>query len=232
MTIKRGYIDGKYFSNNPSFHIEDSPWKANQIAKLIGRNRISPISIAEVGCGAGEILVQLEKNLPFINYTGYELSPQGYELCKIRESERIHYRNSDIFDNDKKYDLLLCIDVLEHIEDYFSFLRSLINKADFHVFHIPLDMNMQMVARSKPILSVRRQVGHIHYFSKDTAMATLRECGYEIIDWFYTSEGVDRPKSRKARLLKFPRLMLQRVNVEMTARLLGGYSLLVLTKPI
>ena len=38
------------------------------------------------------------------------------------------------------YDLILCIDVFEHVEDYIGFLKTLKNKSKYHIFNIPLDM--------------------------------------------------------------------------------------------
>lgn len=230
MNINSQYLDGEYTLKNPGFHVEDSPWKAEQILKGI-QNFIGECkTIAEVGCGAGEILVQLSAKLPQSKFYGFELSPQGYAMCKTREDERIFFSNENIFENQSKFDLMLCIDVFEHIEDYFTFLRSLSEKANLFVFHIPLDMNVQMVARSAPILGVRASVGHLHYFSKDTALATLAHCGFEVVDWFYTPNGVDRPKTLKAKFLQMPRKILQMISVELSARFLGGYSLLAVAK--
>ena len=231
MSINDEYINGDYTEKNPSFHVEDSPWKARQILEGLTRAKLSPTRIAEVGCGAGEILVQLSKELTEATFRGYELSPQGYEMCKERISDRISFTDESFFDEEETFDLALCIDVFEHIEDYFTFLRDLSKKANNFVFHIPLDMNVQMVARSKPILGVRKSVGHLHYYSKDTALACLKDCGLEVVEWFYTSNGVDRPKSPKAKALQIPRKLLFKVFPELTPRVLGGYSLLVVAKP-
>lgn len=230
MSINDQYLDGEYAGKNPTFHVEDSPWKATQILKGIERTKLQPKTIAEVGCGAGEILVQLAAKLPDVRFFGFELSPQGFAMCKERETERIRYANDDLFESEAVFDLLLCIDVFEHIEDYYGFLRNLLPKAEAFIFHIPLDMNVQMVARSTPILYVRESVGHLHYFSKDTALASLEHCGYEIVDWFYTPNGVDRPKTLRAKLLQLPRRFLQMISLEMSARFLGGYELLVVAR--
>lgn len=230
MTITKQYLDGEYTMKNPTFHVEDSFWKAEQILKGIHETGIECNTIAEVGCGAGEILVQLSSQLPTSRFFGFELSPQGYQMCKERENETIRYSNEDIFSDQTEFDLMLCIDVFEHIEDCYSFLKKLSTKANSFVFHIPLDMNVQMIARSSPILGVRESVGHLHYFSKDTALATLTHCGFEVIDWFYTPNGVDRPKSMKAKLLQLPRKIAQLISIEYSARYLGGYSLLVVAK--
>lgn len=228
MSIDERYTDGSYVERNPTFHAEDSPWKAQQILGIL-KNRNLPLkSVAEVGCGAGEILVQLAKEMPETHFAGYELSPQGYEMCRSRESERIRYVNTDFFDGvDKEFELVLCIDVFEHVEDLFSFLRKLRRRGAAFIFHIPLDMNAQMVARGKPIMTVREVVGHLHYFSKDTALATLRECGYSVDTWSYTPGGNERPSSWKQRMLKFPRQLTFAISKNFTVRLIGGYSLIV-----
>ena len=59
LKITSRYNDGGYLSENPDWHVGDSPWKAQQIHKIIDRNKLSPRTICEVGCGAGEILRQL-----------------------------------------------------------------------------------------------------------------------------------------------------------------------------
>ena len=108
------YKDGTYLKNNATWHVGDSPWKARHIATILKKNGLNPSSVCEVGCGAGEILKQLSNASPNINFVGYELSPQAFELCKNRESEKVSYRLKNIFDENVFYDCLLCIDVFEH----------------------------------------------------------------------------------------------------------------------
>ncbi len=45
---------GHYLENNPSWHIEDSPWKARQILRMLKKNKISPGTVCEIGCSVGE----------------------------------------------------------------------------------------------------------------------------------------------------------------------------------
>lgn len=128
------------------------------------------------------------------------------------------------------FDLLLCIDVLEHVEDYLGFLKDLRCKATNKMFHIPLDMSVQWVLRNRPILLAREQVGHLHYFTKETAIATLNDTGYAILDWFYTPGAIASPRSFKARLARWPKRLLSTINQDLVVRILGGYSLLVLAE--
>ena len=85
--------------------------------------------------------------------------------------------------------------------------------------------------RSRPLVDLRRDVGHLHYFVRDTALATLRECGFEVLDAFYTAGALDLPSRHwRARLLRLPRRALRAIDEDLCARLLGGFSLMVLAR--
>ena len=58
------YETGEYVERNPTYHVEDSSWKALHILRLIQKNSLEPRAICEIGCGAGEILKQLQSYLP------------------------------------------------------------------------------------------------------------------------------------------------------------------------
>ncbi|PSB32742.1 methyltransferase domain-containing protein [Chlorogloea sp. CCALA 695] len=227
------YTQGKYLDNNPTWDVEDSPWKAQEIFKMIEKNDLKITSISEVGCGAGEILNQLYTKMPEnVQFSGYEISPQAGKLCRDREKDRLNFYLTDITkDENAFYDLILCIDVVEHIEECFSFLRQISTKSRYQIFHIPLDLSVSSILRVSPILSAREKVGHIHYFSKETALAILKDTGYEIVDWFYTAGAIElAAKSFKTRLAKVPRQLMYALNPNLAVRLMGGYSLMVLTK--
>ena len=226
------YQTGEYVEKNPTYHVEDSPWKAAQVLMLIEKHHLTPRTICEVGCGAGEILRQLQLILPDnTRFCGYEISPQAFALCRERENDRLHFFCEDLIASEgAAFDLLLCLDVFEHVEDYFGFLRGLRGKATHKIFHIPLDLSVQWVWRCRPIMREREQGGHLHYFTKETALATLRDAGYEVVDWCYTPGALANPRSVKARLASWPRRLLSALNQDQVVRVLGGYSLLVLAK--
>jgi hypothetical protein len=227
---KNIYESGEYLKKNSTWHVEDSPWKANQIHNILSKNNIESKTICEVGCGAGEILKQLSNKLPYVNFYGYELSPQAYELCKTRESQKIQYKNKNIFDENIFFDTILCIDVLEHVEDYIGFLKALKTKADYKIFHIPIDITVLSVLRDG-MITARQNVGHLHYFTLTTALATLTDAGYEIKDSALTTSFDDLPsKSIKAKIAKIPRKILYAISPKLMVKLLGGCSLIVLAK--
>ena len=90
-------------------------------------------------------------------------------------------------------------------------------------------MTALSVLRGTPLLRNRERIGHIHYFSKDTALATLADTGFRVVDTMYTGVGIESDDlSTKRKLLRLPRQVLYRVDQDLAARVLGGWSLMVL----
>lgn len=227
------YTDGDYLKNNPTWDVEDAPWKADLIFRMMEKNRIRPTSICEIGCGCGEILFQLQKKMPAsTKLTGYEISPQAYELCKGRSNEQLSFQLKNYCDEtDNSCDLILLIDLIEHLEDYFEFLRNIRVKSPYKILHIPLEMFVLAVLYPQFHLGQRKKVGHLHYFSRDIALSMLRDLGYEILDYEYTAGyALPREYGLKDKLLKIPRSLLFPLCPDLTVRIFGGYSLLVLVK--
>lgn len=226
------YTDGTYLRNNPRWHADDSAWKAGHIARILERNAVAPATVCEIGCGAGDVLRHLSTRLaPTTRFAGYEISPDAYAICSRKARGNLQFRFGNLLEQPEHFDLALAIDVFEHVEDYFAFLRKLRGKATHKVFHIPLELSALALARASPLIHQRRAVGHIHHFSKETALATLEDTGYRVIDHCYTSGRTELPSiGWKSQLLKWPREALYHMNPDMAARILGGYSLLVLAE--
>lgn len=234
MTKEDFYTKGEYLAKHPEWHTEDAAWKASNILKMLDKNGLHPSSVIEIGCGAGEILKKMQDKLPAtVNFEGYEVSPQAYDMTASRKNEKLNFFLKDISEikGSRSYDLSLMIDVFEHVHDYYGFLEKARDKAKHIIFHIPLDLSVQSVWRGYPLLRKRKNSGHIHYFTKDTAIASLKDSGYEIVDWFYTGSYIDLPtKTLKSKIAKIPRQILFALNPDFGVRVLGGYSLMVLAK--
>lgn len=228
---ERAYSDGTYRDNNPDWHAMDSRWKAERIADLLSRNGVAFESCVEVGCGAGQILAHLAARLPEKSYVGYDVSSDAASLWRRLPPSPVSYRHGDFTSTTDHYDLLLLIDVFEHVEDYMGFLRKLSARARWFVFHIPLDMHISALLRDRQ-LHVRRQVGHLHYFSRATAMATLEDTGYRIVEAEYTNLSQETQEGRRTLtgLANLVRAGVQAISTDLAAKLLGGYSLLVLCR--
>jgi hypothetical protein len=226
------YTSNQYAELNPTWHEEDSPWKAKQIAEIIARNNLTFTSLCEVGCGTGEILLNLSRSHPLAKFDGYEVAPNAYQRARLKTTDNVSFHLKDILsDQTVRYDVLVVADVIEHVEDYISFIKGLRPLARYKIFHIPLDLSVQSVIRGWPITNLRRNVGHIHYFFKETALATLHDCGYSVVDHMYTPSRIELPNQAfTSKLMSFPRKLFYPLNPDLTVRILGGYSLLVLAE--
>lgn len=219
-----------YKKSNPTYHVQDSPWKAQQILRMISNNKLEVKSIAEIGCGVGEILNQLSLYLPnSTTFIGYDISKDAIEESKEREHERLIFHNQNLLEQNIKFDLLLMIDVFEHVDDYLGFILKAKIKSDYVIFHIPLDLSISALLRNK-LIDARKSVGHLHYFSKETALASLDYCDLEILDYSYTNGAISLGNKFRTRLLNLVRRLFFVVNKDLTVRTFGGYSLLVLAR--
>jgi SAM-dependent methyltransferase len=225
------YLEGGYLAANPAWHEEDADWKARQVLRLIEDTRIDPTSVVDVGCGTGGVLDGLASSLPSAKLVGYDVAPAAVAIAaKLRP--HLDVINGDVRQSGRHFDLALLMDVFEHVPDYLGFLESMRGVADRFIFHIPLDMNGQQVIRGGAIMAARRNLGHLHYFSKETALGTLETAGYRVLHHRYTGSAVDLPlTSRLARLARSPRRAAFKVSPDLAVRVLGGYSLLVLAEP-
>ena len=244
------YTSGEYLKKNPTWHVGESPWKAKEIMRMLARNEIAPKTICEIGCGAGEILRLLQQILESeCVLWGYEISPQAFELCESRENERLHFKLADITqEKDVRFDLILVMDVLEHMEDYFSLLRDIQPKSEYKIFQLPLDISVRSVLR-RDIIKYRETFGHIHYFTKELALQMLNDLGYQVLDYSYSGQPtvtIPLPWNEfkrnplkllrkilgrmKRSLLNAPVKLFVAANEDLAVRILGTSRLLILAK--
>ena len=231
--LRELYTSGLYLEKNPDWHIYESLWKVTQIMRMLRQNNLSPESICEIGCGAGEILRLLQKQLDEkCTFWGYDISPQAIALAETRTNEKLHFKLADILkEPSTHYDLILVMDVLEHLEDRFGFLRGIQDRADNKIFQVSLNLSVQTLLRKNGLLKVRERYGMVNYFTKELLLQTFKDAGYEIVDYFYTASSTDIPsKELVPNLVKYPRKLLFALNQDAAARMLGGYRLLVLAK--
>ena len=230
--ISQRYLGSGYAERNPTWDSEDSPWKAGQVVRILRQNQLAPQRMVEVGCGAGAVLAALRPAFPAAEPHGYDIAPDAARLWTSHAGQHIQFHTADFLNTTTPhFDTLLLLDVLEHLANPFEFLDRLQGRADYFIFHIPLDLSALSVLRETPLLHVRDKVGHIHYFSKGLALALLRECRYQVIDWFYTGASLSGPRPGwKTRLGAWPRRLAYSANKDMGVRLLGGETLMVLAR--
>lgn len=227
------YQDGSYLDANPTWHEEDAMSKAEWVHGLLGdRSDIRVTSMCDVGCGTGGVLVGLKKLM------GNNIRAVGFEpsAVAVRLANQTH-GDVDVIGRaptavDGPFDVALILDVFEHVDDYYGFLRGLHGLAENYVFHIPLDMTALNVFRARELMRIRDTLGHIHHFCPQSARDTLAISGYELVaDRFTLVAGeLNGDLPRLVKLLRRLRRSGFRYAPDLTARTIGGLSLLVLAR--
>lgn len=231
------YINGTYLEKVKDWHVHDSPYKASKVFQMIKKNHLVFNSVYDIGCGAGEILVELQKKINGdVRFAGFDISPQAIEIAKSKENANLKFYNEDFLQSKiVSSDLLLLLDVFEHIPDYLGFLEVLRRKTNWIIFHIPLDMcAYAILCESNYMLENRERFGHLHYFSKETSLVAISESGYEIVDYFYTADheigGASAFRGFKAKVYYQIRKIMFHFKPTLAAAVLPHFNLMVLAR--
>ena len=245
-TFTELYTSSKYIEKNPDYHEADAPHKWKNFAKCIKKGseknkniKLSSInSICEIGCGTGGILNQLQnsnllKNIEKIE--GWDINPSAIDLAKLKYPE-ISFINRDLFETNNYYDLMICADVFEHVENSYNFLRELNKKSEYFLFNIPLELSLlTMLQGTKVFKKSYNSVGHIHFYSYTTANLMLELTGYEIIYQRFaknrTKNLFPRPTMKKI-LTAIPQFIIETINPYLSSVIMGDHLVVFAKKLI
>jgi 2-polyprenyl-3-methyl-5-hydroxy-6-metoxy-1,4-benzoquinol methylase len=92
-----------------------------------------PVTILDIGCGPGQFASFLnDRN--YTDYIGLDFSKTAIEQA-IKKCPHFEFIIADIFETDiltvKDYDLVICTEVLEHVENDFEILKRIKNGTRF-----------------------------------------------------------------------------------------------------
>lgn len=230
--ITQRYLGNDYLEHNPEWDMKDSPWKAGKVVSILEKYGVDPKTFCEVGCGAGGVLGALKRYFPEASFTGYDIAPDAERFWIAIREAGVDCISGDFFSlNTQKYDVILLLDVLEHVAEPHQFLLDIKPFTNNIVIHFPLDLSALSILREEPLLYVRRKVGHIHSFTKGLALEFLDECGLEVIGWQYTGAAFSAPqRSLKTKIFGWLRYLAYKIHKDAGVRLLGGETLMVLVK--
>lgn len=151
-------------------------------------SKIKFTSVLDAGCGTGILLSQIYQRYPHIQPTGSEYSPDGLGFAKKR-LPKAEFQVLDLSKEklDRKFDLITCIDVLEHIPDDRAALRNLLAMTSgYLILSVPLG----------PLFKAEvERMGHVHGYSRQELETKIREAGFEIvktIQWGFPFYNIHR----------------------------------------
>jgi len=229
------YRDG-FFYLKSSGH-QDAKFKVEQLEKLLRKNdALLPRFrlIADIGCGSGKTTFLLKESTNIFSSSdlfihGYDIHPYMNEL---KETDHVRFIFGDFREVEHDiYDLAVTFDVVEHVPDPLGFLRSIAQSTHFIALHIPLDNSILSWLRGHPKKKLSNP-GHLLNLDVPAALNLLSFAGLKVIDFDY-SPVFKAPSGKSTLLQKFInplRWLLYKLNPYICQKLLGGVSLIVLTK--
>jgi 2-polyprenyl-3-methyl-5-hydroxy-6-metoxy-1,4-benzoquinol methylase len=118
MTSNTGNLQ-KYLTKNPLKQARLTVFKQN-IKAIVSQLKLKEEAvILDIGCGEGFVTCLLEEALPKNKIFGVDISAQAIKFAKTM-TKGAEFIQGNIYDNDledNKYDLVVCTEVLEHLEN-------------------------------------------------------------------------------------------------------------------
>ncbi len=200
--ISNLYLTDEYINNNPSLHREDSSWKVSKIIPfvdtVIGRINKTEINALDVGGGAGLILSAVSSHIEKkygkkVNKFALDLSPAMLEIQREENPDLKKALNESISNtslNDRKIDLVLMIDVLEHIPNPSDALIELRRISRYVIFKVPLENNLcliikNFITRNRAKKKAAAAIGHINFYTFGSLKSEIEKyLGREIVSSF------------------------------------------------
>lgn len=231
------YSEGIYF-HDPSRHSEDASYKVKAIKELLFSylkdNKIQITSYADVGCGSGEIIKLLGKELK-LNFEslhilkGFDVSPHVVNF----EDENVEFSFQDFTKSNEKFDLVTLNDVFEHVTNPISFLTEVGKRANYVVMHIPLEDCLSVNIRNLQKRKIKNP-GHLVFLNLNSALNLITYSGLKIVEFGYSLDSINAPSNNSTipQKLMYPfKYFLLKLNPYLFSKFFG-ISLIVIAKGI
>lgn len=146
---------------------------------------LNPTSILDAGCGEGITLNKLLQNGIGKNLEGIEYSKHAIEISKkIYPKQKIKY--GTVYDLPYKsdaFDLVICTEVLEHLEEEKKGLSELIRVSNkYLLLTVPNEpwFTIQRILRGKNLMRLGAHPEHVNHWTSNAFKKFLKKNGLKI----------------------------------------------------
>ena len=182
-------------------------WVRQEIKPLLPKN---PSRVLEVGAGAGHTLKWIKALYPKTETTAVEINSALLQELRQNVDVPIIGPIDEALPQLKSYDLILFLDVLEHLSDPTATLRNLSKHLEANGQVIVSVPNIAHLSVSVPLLLQRRfdyqDAGildrtHLKFFVEGTAIKLLNDANFIVTAGLVS--GIQGPKSKLLDLVSF-----------------------------
>lgn len=230
------YTSGSFLKSSSGWL--DAKFKVSELVHILkiyaARFDLSLKRVADVGCGTGDTSLLMASMLTDFAYQceihGYDIHP---DIEKKEKTDSVSFYRKDFcsLDPGNPYDLVVLFDVIEHVPDPITFLKSISSRTKLICLHIPLDDSLLGWIRGQPRRNLDHP-GHLIVLNVATSLNLLAFAGLRVQD--FTITPVFRAPSGKStrlqKLLNPLRSVLYYMSPYLLQRTLGGVSLMVIAQ--
>jgi len=138
--------------------------------------RLDVHTVLDVGCGSGDNLAALATAMPHLALSGVDVSPEALALARARvPGARLFALDVQSDRLNERFDLVISIQVIEHLEDDVAALRNMAAMANRWV------LVTTMRGRMRPS---ERLIGHLRNYSDHELREKAASAELEVFDIF------------------------------------------------
>lgn len=132
--------------------------------------RVAPASILDAGCGEGFATAFLAERMPTARIEGVDVSAGAVAYAQAHFGERVAFRTGSVYAlpyEDDSFDLVLCSEVLEHLDRPDDAVKELARVARRHVLMtVPLEPYFDALNRVGRAVGVGGDPGHVNFWTR------------------------------------------------------------------
>lgn len=251
--VEELYSTDRYIENYPSLHAQDSSWKVAKIIPMLDlfiNNHCDKdkLNILDVGGGAGLILKSISSYIQEcygikVNKFALDLSPGALRIQKENNPDIKGLFNEDIAHasvKDKEMDLVLMIDVIEHLSKPSQALRELRRISHFIIFKVPLEdciyLNIRnFLSRGKLRKQSIETRGHINIYDlnkikkqvEGNVGAILQYCYTNVFSYYLSSGHYSKEEGLRGKLYSVVGSLAYRLSPKLCSYIFPDFVMLL-----
>ena len=134
-------------------------------------------SVLDAGCGEGFVTRYLAQQNPALRLTGVDLSKEAIAYAQDHFGDLAHFRTGSLYKlpfSDNSFDVIVCSEVLEHLDDTERAVSELKRVARRYVLiTVPREPYFKWLNDLGRALGISPDPGHVNFWTKTTFQAFI-----------------------------------------------------------